>query len=332
LSDGARIAGLIRQLGSRDWQAAAEAQKSLVRIGRSAVPQLCDALEGDDFGVAWRAAWVLGRVWDRRALPSLCRVLAATSELAQRDSREWLNQWGDPERRGKEQVQSDQRALLRVEIVDALRLLGDPGALPQLCAALRDAYPNVRQGALNALAHIGAPAAPGVAACLVGLPDDAAVPAARFLAEKGDESAIRPLCELLQRGSWKVRLAAIDALAALSHRCRVPELRAALPELKRLARPWNLAPEIVQSRAAGAMQQIEKVTRDLQDLPLTAGSPASRTETLPRPSLAARLSPAALPLAADRQPTREPEAQEESPEGKPWLRRLRELLVGGPGR
>ncbi|MGV3720480.1 MAG: HEAT repeat domain-containing protein [Actinomycetota bacterium] len=316
MSDDGRTTGLIRQLGSKDWEAASEAQRSLVRIGKPAVLLLCEALEGRNASVAWRAAWVLGRVWDRRAVEPLCRVLrtayadppfarAARTEAASRALR-------------------DQQALLRAEVTDALRLLRDPASVEALCDALEDGYFNVRKNAAKALGEIGAPAAPELAARLTRLPPDSAISAAALLGSAGDERCIAPLCELLAQGQFPVRLAAANSLGQLARRCRAPELRAAIPELKRLASPWRPVPDVLQERCAATLRLIETATAGIQSVPRPAGAPHATSSHLPRPADASDPDRFTLPPLPELE--REPVA---APAGSPLLRRLRSLLRGG---
>jgi HEAT repeat protein len=313
LSDDARISGLVRQLGSKDWEAASEAQRTLVRVGRPAVPQLCEVLEGADLSVAWRAAWVLGRIWDRRAVVPLCRVLrigyshAPYLPVSQSSA-------------GRTAAR-DQHALLRVEVTDALRLLRDPASIGPLCEALEDGYFNVRKNAAKALSEIGPPAAPQLAACVTRLPLDSTIQVIVLLGRMGDEHAIPPLCELLSRSQFPVRLAAVKALGSVAERCHAPELRAAIPELKRMASLWRPVPDELQDCSLVTLRRIETATAALQSVPRPAGAPTSGTENLPRPAGLGVLRSSPLTGAGE-----EPHAD---PTGSPLLRKLRALLRGG---
>lgn len=316
MSDDGRITGLVRQLGSKDWEAASEAQRALVRIGRPAVPPLCESLAERNASVAWRSAWVLGRIWDRRAVEPLCRVLRAAypEPLFSSANR------ADAARRAAR----DQHAMLRVEVADALRLLRDPASVVPLCDALEDDYFNVRKNAAKALMEMGAPAASELAARLTRLPPDSAIQAASLLGSAGDERSIAPLCGLLEQGQFPERLAAAQALGLLARRCPAPELRAAIPELKRLASPWRPVPDDLQKRSLATLRLIETVTAGIQAVPRPAGAPATTAQDLPRPAAAFGLERSTHPSLSeiDCDPM-------EAPVGSPLLRRLRSLLRGG---
>jgi len=312
LSEDARITGLVRQLGSKDWEVASEAQRALVRVGRTAVPPLCDLLEGEDSSAAWRAAWVLGRIWDRRAVEPLCRVLEKGYENAPFTH----ITYSEAGRRAAR----DQHAMLRVEVTDALRLLRDPASVGPLCDALEDPYFNVRRNAAKALIEIGPAAAPELATRLSRLPNDSAIHAAEVLGSAGDERCIDPLCGILAKGPFTLRLAAAKALQSLAKRCPASELRAAIPELKRLASPWTPVPDELQKRAIATLRLIESVTQELKTVPRPAAPPHADISSLPRP-----VSELELPFTLPRLDG--PETQE--PAGSPLLRRLRSLLRGG---
>lgn len=316
MSDDGRISGLVRQLGSKDWEAASEAQRALVRIGKPAVPLLCEALEDRTASLAWRAAWVLGRIWDRRAVEPLCRVLRADyPQPASSKAR-------GPDAAGR--AARDQHAMLRVEVADALRLLHDPASVGPLCGALEDEYFNVRSSAAKALMEIGAPAVPDLAARLNRLPPDSAIQAASLLGSYGDERSIGPLCELLSHGQFPERLAAAKALGLVARRRPAPELRAALPELKRMSSPWRPVPDDLQACCAATYRIIEAATAGIQDVPRPAVAPTASPANLPRPAEAAAPDPFTLP------PLAESESEPlEAPAGSPLLRRLRSLLRGG---
>jgi HEAT repeat protein len=100
---------------------------ALVNIGPAAVNPLIEAL--DEERISWPAAWVLGRIGDRRATEPVSRLLQA-----------------------KDRVR-------REMAVTALGDLGDPAAVEPLIVALKDRSPAVASSAAKVLAELGDPRA-----------------------------------------------------------------------------------------------------------------------------------------------------------------------------
>jgi hypothetical protein len=178
---------------------------------------------------------------------------------------------------------------------------------------------NVRLGAAKALVAIGAPAVPALLECLKRLPEDAKIQAAHVIGAAGDARAIGPMCDLLQEGHWLVRRAAASGLEQIARRHSDPELRAALPVLRRLGAAWKPMPEELRKAYVDAINRIELATARVRSSPLPAAAPASDSESLPLPS----------DSAANDGNFDNPVWKDES-EGTSWLHRLRSLLRGDP--
>lgn len=282
---------LLQELGSKDWKVATQAQQSLVRLGSVALLPVCEALARPD-AAAWRAAWVLGRMRDRRAVPHLSERLL---QLRGRDPKRWKH-------RGERQ------ALLTAEIAEALGRLGDPRGVEALCAAFWSPNRNVRQHARTALWNLGRGAVPYLCAHLEEIPVDVLASVVNLLSHYGDATAVKPLCGLLEHGDDEVRLGAVWALGHLAPKYPVVELRQAVPILQRGQRPWSLASERYRVACRDTLQKIERATGHLQDVPVpSAASPS--VEGLPLPASGAT---ELTPLPVEHRPG--------------WLARLRRWL------
>lgn len=193
--------------------------------------------------------------------------------------------------------------------VDTLARIGDRAAVPGLVGRLEDDTHWVRGQAAEALGWIGAPEATGaltralsdrsefvrlravealgavvrwtcVEPFLPLLADPSPpvrVAAAVELGRQGDVRAVMPLVRGLESG---IGPAAAEALGRIAARVPAPELRAALPPLRRLlAAPDPQWEPLYRTTLA----KIEQVTAAFQDLPLPA-SAASLAAGLPCPA------------------------------------------------
>lgn len=274
-TNGAALDKLLRDLRSEDWKISTQAQHSLARLGTVALLPLCELLEADT-AVAWRAAWVLGRIRDPLAVPYL-------SDKLLRVQKDELNNSGPF---------SERRALLLAELAEALGTLGDAAGTAALCAALSSPSISVRKHAAAALERIGRGALPVLCASLEQLPAHGLVAVAKFLGKVGDARAVPPLCAVLDHPDWEVRWRATQALGALAPRYPVLALRAAIPHLERNQRGWNWMQEPLRLASKRTLKQVEAATAHLQFVPLPASSPGPDPEQLPLPADANELQPA----------------------------------------
>jgi HEAT repeat protein len=188
-----------------------ETSEASVKIDASAVEQLIVALKDRDVCLRTSAAWVLGRLGDKRAVEPLVAALG--------DARVTGDGWG-----GRVQP-----ALAAV----ALGRLGDKRAVKPLIDALKHYPPSLkipgridlvafarlaRRGAakiLDALVDVGPPAVEP----LIGvLKDENALVrsfAAEGLGELGDKRAVQPLVAVLKDEDEEVRRSATEALRKL---------------------------------------------------------------------------------------------------------------------
>lgn len=294
----AQLNRLIQDLSSEDWKVATQAQQSLVRLGEEALPPLGGLLD-DDLTVAWRAAWVLGRLKNRRAVPLLTRRL-------QRLYAE-VGDWPRP--------LEGRKTLLLAELVEALGLLGDPAGTAAVCSALSSPNQGVREQAKHALTRMGRGVVPHLCACLGQLSAKELAVVVPFLGAAQDDQVVKPLCGLLAHDDELVRLRATEVLGLIAPKYPVLELRAAIPYLERQQRRWAWSTVEIQGASRRTLRSIQRVTRHLQDIPLPSEPPAPDLESLPLPATAAD-----APLPASRP---------NLPATGGWLSRLRAWLQRG---
>jgi len=263
----AALAELVLALHDSDWKVVTQAQRDLARVGAPALAPLCELLDAD-YRVAWRAAWVLGRLNDRHAVPYLSAKLL---ELGRQEA----GMVDDPQNR---------RALLMSELAEGLGALNHPEGTKALCVALASPHAIVLKHASAALEGIGSAAVAELCASLGRLPAKGLAAAALLLGKKGDARTVGPLCSVLNHSDWTVRLRATEALGVIAPRYPVLELRAAIPHLERNQRGWNLMQQPLRAASKRTLLRIEAATDHLQHVPLPASSPPSERETLPVPA------------------------------------------------
>jgi len=76
LKDNEKIDSLIKQLGDSDRQVRLRARKELMSLGKTALPDVSNALFNADENVRWQAAKLLSILRDPSTAPSLVKVLA----------------------------------------------------------------------------------------------------------------------------------------------------------------------------------------------------------------------------------------------------------------
>ncbi len=139
------LAGL-RERESRD-----AAVRALIRMGATAVIPLLALLHDDDRDVRRAAAWIIGRVTDRRAARTLIRSVG------------WTYPYTEIPLDGEGYAKLTDALIhgsggSRIACAVAFGRLRDARALPDLIEALTDSYPLARLAAIWALGQIGDPA------------------------------------------------------------------------------------------------------------------------------------------------------------------------------
>ncbi len=233
--DDEAIGLLVRYFASPVEEEAPKAFTALIQAREKAVPHLIAAVEGGDPVLAEWAAGALGNIGDRRAVGPLVRS---------------LDRPGQP----------------KYVVVWALGEIGDESAIEPIVRRLGDKDREVRKYSARALIKFGPKAVPAAIAAL-GDPDAGVRHyAARVLGQSGDARAAGPLMESYSRldpevalwalgrigakealpvitgavsdPDWKIRLAAVQALAALADGRAVPVLKKALEDEEWVVREW----------------------------------------------------------------------------------------------
>jgi HEAT repeat protein len=224
--------------------------EALLRIGPEAVPDLIRLLGAPVWEVRRQAVLLLARIGDRRAVPALIGRLSDETPWVRGDAAEALGWIGDPEAVGAlTRSLSDEREFVRVRAVAALGVLTRWKCVDPFLPLLSDPATPVREAA------------------------------AVELGRQADARAILPLVRAVEAG---VGAPAVEALAEIAARDPAPELRAALPVLRRLA-PAQYAAE--SGLFYSTIARIEQVTAEWQNLPVPAGDAAPQGN-LPAPAMA----------------------------------------------
>jgi HEAT repeat protein len=167
---GQAIKALITEIKSSDWRIQRKAEEGLVKIGKSAVPELMDALQEENISPPAKAIIIttLGKIGDDRAVNLLVAVL------------------------------SDENSYTRRCIVVALGKIQDTNAVEPLIKTLSDEDVSVRQRAALALGKIKAQSA--VMPLIEKLSDEdyrVRSSAVSALVSIGDKMAVEPLLKEL---------------------------------------------------------------------------------------------------------------------------------------
>jgi HEAT repeat protein len=289
------------------WDVRGRAATALGKFGALAVDPLCEALRHEDPEVRALATEALSKIGDAGAVPALCAAL--------RDE-DWS---------------------VRSSAAFALGEIGDAEAVLPLCEALQHGSLELRHYAAQALGQISDPRA------VLPLYDargdkNAAVrarvaealgrivlrePASEALVQLG-APAVLPLCEILKDGNIEARCQAAMVLARIAERDAVPELRAAVPPLRRLLTQWHWRDDQEEQVYQTALERIEAATAAM-DLPLPAEAPPPSPETLPIPATPFPPDPDGLPIPAS-DPDLSPDAPSPLPSPFESVERLLDSL------
>jgi len=180
LDDGSPVDGAV--CGERTWghgrfrgvndttTPGEQAASALVAIGTPAFEPLTKALGGSAWIARTNAAWALGALGNRRAVPLLSRTLGDTESSVRKRSA-WALGALDASEAVPALVEAlkDSDADVRQQVAWALGAIGDRRAVDGLMAALSDSSPGVRKQAAWALGALGDKRA--VPALMKGLKD-----------------------------------------------------------------------------------------------------------------------------------------------------------------
>jgi HEAT repeat protein len=239
-----RIVPLDKDMGIR--RAAIEA---LVKIGSPAVPPLKKALEDNRGDICGVFAYILGRIRNPDAIPSLIAALANDGRGVRKKVAEALGRIGDHAVQPLIDLLADKKEDIRKSAVYALGVTRSPDAVPILITQLQGR--GVGEEAAQALIRIGKPAVDALLH-IVNHDNDLREAAAEMLGEIGDARAVGPLIKVLEN-SWRlvyVRERAARSLGKLKDRCATPSLIGAL-------RDDSISGFKVQIAAAKALGEIK---------------------------------------------------------------------------
>jgi len=178
---------------------------------KSVVPHVLPLLESANDEICIAAAEALGRLGDEGAVPRLCELLAKFAEA--------------------------ENKAVRLKVLDALRRLKHPEAVPYMVDLLADPLPEIRERAVDVLGQIGDQSA--VVDLENLLKEDRSEPVriacAKALGEIGDPESLTALEEALT-DTVQVRLKAVISLGQLGNDSAMLSLTAMLrdqlPELR----------------------------------------------------------------------------------------------------
>jgi HEAT repeat protein len=271
----AAVPALIDALRDKDarWQAA----RALGYIGPEAVPVLIEALKGQDEGVRFSAAWVLGIIGleAKTAVPDLIEALKDKDEKIRQYAAEALGRIGPAAKEAVPaliEVLKDQDENVRWWAADALGRIGLEAktAVPDLIEALKDKYEDVRWHAAQALGRIGPAAKEAVPALIEELKDENvlvrrfAAEALRRIGSEAAKTAVPVPNDALKDKDEKVRRFAAQVLGKMG-----PTAKNAVPFLIEALKDKN---EEVRHEAAGALKNIntpeaQKALKDYERKP-----------------------------------------------------------------
>jgi HEAT repeat protein len=281
---------------------------------------LCRMLKDPDSTIRQLAAQVLGPRRDAASVPPLCESLWDVSLNVRAAAIRALGEIGSGAAvPALLERLDDPTALVRRE---AARALGAMEALPAarpLSRALTSRDVQLRQAAADALvaigrAHRSVPLLVAEALCAVEA-WERAVPA-EVLTRIG-EGSIPAVCALLRATHPSIRKCAAGILRQLAEEAPSPQLRDALPMLRRETGAFSGNSERTRQEYRATLQAIETATQDLRHLPLPSVAPAPSLHELPIVAAEEEPDLAVLPLPAAEEECEEPASERTT---KPGLR------------
>lgn len=227
----AAIEPLCQALNEGSFDRRYYAKKTLIKIGRAAVPHLLEALQHESRHIREFTAEALGEIGDRRAVLPLCKAL--------KDKK-----WGV----------SSKAAL-------ALRSMRDARAVNDLCELMTEEEDFLRYQASEALTAIGEPSIPALKGLVTHKKQDVRFAVAATLLHLGMPEHLTLVCRAIVEGAWWNRINAAEALGKRTEECVVPALCQALEDSK-----TNVRVTAAKSlRIAGDERAIQALCMALKD-------------------------------------------------------------------
>ena len=248
---------------------------------------LCRAVKDADSTVRQLAAPVLGPRRDAAAVPPLCESLWDVSLNVRAAAIRALGEIGNVAAiPALLERLNDPTSLVRREAAWALGALEALPAVRPLCRVLTSRDLQLRQRAVEALVAIGdehQSVALLVAEALCDAGERERAAHVEVLVRIGVES-VPAACELLRATRPPIRWLAADILRRLAEEAPSPQLREALPALRREAGAFSGNSERTRQEYRRALQAIEAATQELQHLPVPSTAPAPSLHELPLPA------------------------------------------------
>jgi len=203
--------------------------EALVRYGSRVTDLLIEQLNSEDLRVRQAAVIALGRIGDRKAVPTLIRILNTERDLVI-EAAGALAKIGDP--RAFEMLLGligDPDAGVRQAAISAINSLGHPEMASRAVTLLQDSDGRVRESAVKIAGYFGYPECVVLLFELCQDPDENVRRAAVGHLPYLDDDRILPILnDALHNGTPKVRSAAAHALGQLESSQALPGLLAAM--------------------------------------------------------------------------------------------------------
>lgn len=205
---------LLLDSGNRDVQAVT--MEALYQIGQPCSETLLHVLENGSSQARWRAANILGRLLEPRAIPLLIKALGdgrGNSFLAWK-AREFLSGYGAPALPAVLEAVDDET--IRSEALIVLGSIESPESLETLLKWLSDTDLEVRRGAAEGLGVLGhEDAVPALLKALESKDIILKIKVMESLASIGDPRAFSEMKKLLESDDETIKLHALQTIGAL---------------------------------------------------------------------------------------------------------------------
>ncbi len=243
LPDERNVAPLIRCLSDPDRHVRLYSINALAAVGdKAAAPALTELLEQDDPEILAAACDALGRMGDPKAVERLIQFLVPPA--------------------------NDEHAGFVLKVIETVRRLQSPQAVPALMELLQSTDPTVRLKAVEAIGQCKDKSAAEVVEQVLAKDnsDEVRAAAAKALGDLKDPESLQALTESLQ-DTFNVRVKAIIALGAIKNSNAVPMLMPLLkdqsPEIR-----YHSSQALAELGHKKAIHQIELLAVD--EVPMVA--------------------------------------------------------------
>lgn len=196
---------LVGTLEDEDYYLRCRAAEILSKIGdKKALEPLTAALKDKDNRVRIAAAWALRNMGEVSAVEPLIEALKDSKAVVRSYVASALGKTGDRKSVEPliEALKDDKEAIVRSSAAWALGKIRDKRAVGPLMEALKDEDLRVNSRAAGALANIGEPAVEPLIKALKDKNSFTQECAAKVLGNIGDKRAVGPLVEALKKGDW----------------------------------------------------------------------------------------------------------------------------------